>query len=91
MLSSFKCQVSQKSPNLTMFKGYIMKLRLNCTKRPMLSSSNKKRTEDSCLLFKVKGEVQCKYCKKKLSILDTINKNALNHQMSYITRTMIFG
>ena len=69
-----------------------MKLRLNCTKYPILSSSNKTRTEDLCLLFKVKGEVQCKYClKKKLSILDTINKNALNHQMSYITRTVISG
>ena len=69
-----------------------MKLRLNCTKHPMLSSSNKTRTEDSCLLFKVKGKVQCKYCKKKkLSILDTINKNALKHQMSYITRTLISG
>ncbi|XP_022784421.1 mucin-2-like [Stylophora pistillata] len=35
-----------------MFKGYIMKLRLNCTRR----FSN--ATEDFCLLFKVKGEVQ---------------------------------
>ena len=62
MLSSFLCQVSQKSPNLTVFKGYVMKLRLNCTKYPILSSSNKTRTKDLCLLFKVKGEVQCKYC-----------------------------
>lgn len=62
MLSSFLCQVSQKSPNLTVFKGYVMKLRLNCTKYPILSSSNKTRTKDFCLLFKVKGEVQCKYC-----------------------------
>ena len=46
----------QQSPNLTMFKGYVMKLGLNCTKR-----GPENTTEDKCLLFKVKGNVQCKY------------------------------
>ena len=42
------------SPNLTQFKGYVMKLGL---KRKRLDGI----TEASCLLFKAKGEIHCKY------------------------------
>ena len=50
----FYWQVTQVSPNLTQFKGYVMKLRL---KRKRLYG----RTEETCLLFKAKGEARGKY------------------------------
>lgn len=51
----FYWQVSQVSPSLTNFKGHVMKLGLKCIKR------SDGKTEDSCLLFKAKGEIRCKY------------------------------
>ena len=51
----FYWQVTRVSPILTQFKGYVMKLGL--TRRNRIDG----KTEESCLLFKAKGEARCKY------------------------------
>ena len=66
----FYRQVTRVSPNLTKFKGYVMKLGL---KRKKLYGN----TEKSCLLFKAKGEIHCKYQTNILIMSDLcINVNS---------------